>query len=167
MSVCLSLYLSLLLLLAYVHHAHARCSAHRAREEGVRITVINYADLLWRPQSVSMQLKELLPCIAEHGFDPTFKPKMGQDVFEFNRFKEVNTTVVEYGAAHPPSTMGYSVEQHCCTDQAEDGGLLSGIANLPEIQPMLARYAAAEAVLKNANPSKGKLELKRCTTTGI
>ena len=49
-----------------------------AVQVGAAMQVINYADLLWRPEAATGALDRLLPCIAKHGFDASWRPTLGE-----------------------------------------------------------------------------------------
>jgi hypothetical protein len=90
--------------------------------EGVKMELLNYADLLWNPQRVVASLQRLLPCIAGRGYSPYFRPQLNKDYFHRNRFK-VSGSTGEYGKAHPPTTSFlrgsmYNVKLSRCTKTA-------------------------------------------------
>mmetsp|Transcript_68884 Transcript_68884/g.149908 ORF Transcript_68884/g.149908 Transcript_68884/m.149908 type:complete len:400 (+) Transcript_68884:86-1285(+) len=60
--------------------------SHRAAvNKGAKISVVNMADLIWRPHRTATRLQEFLPCLGE--LDVDFTPTLNVHVFSKNRWK--------------------------------------------------------------------------------
>jgi len=85
---------------------------------GVPVLVINYADLVWRPELTLRRLSSFLPCLGQLDID--FVPREGKDVFRGNKWK-VSGSVREFGRrVDPERCCDYSVEQRRCTKPTFD-----------------------------------------------
>mmetsp|Transcript_94313 Transcript_94313/g.148363 ORF Transcript_94313/g.148363 Transcript_94313/m.148363 type:complete len:390 (+) Transcript_94313:60-1229(+) len=80
-----------------------------------KVIVISYADLLWRPKETAARLVKFLPCAK--GFDGSFVPEKGVDVFNGNLW-HVHGSTSTYGEKHDSAECcGYNIEKRVCEDR--------------------------------------------------
>jgi hypothetical protein len=84
-----------------------------AKRVGARMVLINYADVLWKPETAIARLKALLPCITRPGFNTVWKPKFNRDVFKGNNWK-VKESIAKYSSKHQPYQSCYDLEAGRC-----------------------------------------------------
>ena len=101
--------------------ARTQCFLHRyLRRAGTPVLLLSYADLLWRTQYTTDRLLRFLPCAAS--LNASYTVQLGRDYFDFtthtrsggsNRWK-ARGTVADFGASHPPESVGYSLVERRC-----------------------------------------------------
>jgi hypothetical protein len=119
--------------------------AEWAVAQGVKMELINYADLIWKPQRVVASLKRLLPCIANRGYNTDFHPHQNKEYFPKNKFKVIGSTA-SYGKAHPPTKArlggsSYDTEKNRCKE-------IKGIPKSIESDPKFIKLLETNRMLE-------------------
>lgn len=101
--------------------ARAIAAFNWSRRIGAPMLVLSYADILWRTEYTTERLRAFLPCIASSGFNMSWVPQLGKDIFEDNKWK-VKGSIAEFGKRHRPESFGYDLTKGTC-DMATFGKL--------------------------------------------
>jgi hypothetical protein len=85
--------------------------SHRSMERhSMHVLVVNFADMIWKPDHTTKRINDFLPCLGK--LDADYVPTLGKDVYPENEWK-ADGSIRQFGASIDPSRF-YSVEKGTC-----------------------------------------------------
>eukprot|EP00039_Didymoeca_costata_P013066 m.193209 g.193209 ORF g.193209 m.193209 type:complete len:405 (-) comp15664_c0_seq5:1740-2954(-) len=94
-------------------------SAMKMRENQAPVLIVNYAELIWKPEVAEKRLHKFFECLPK-GFNMSFVPHMGRDAFKSNKWKPKGS-VQGFGEKKHPDNFGFSLADMVCEKNSSAG----------------------------------------------